>query len=93
MARSGCRMQRIPKWLRVAMGIVLLAVGIPLWITPLPGGIVLVSFASLLLFCAYPPLRTRIINLVPKNSMVGRRFRAVLAGCEACRANPTAIDS
>lgn len=93
MAQTVCRIQRIPKWLRIGVAIVLLAIGIPLWITPLPGGIVLVSFASMLLFCSYPLLRTRIVNLVPKNSMIGRRFRAFLAGCEACRPNPTVIDS
>mgnify|MGYP006310905483 CR=1 FL=1 len=81
-----CRLQKLPRTVRAAAAWVLIIAGLPLFLTPFPGGIVMVSAGAMILFCAYPAVRLRISRLLLRGPKITARLAAVLAVCERCKA-------
>lgn len=51
-----CRLMQIPKWMRLILAWMLIDIGLPLFLTPIPGGFLLGATGGMLLFCASPTL-------------------------------------
>jgi hypothetical protein len=79
-----CRLNRLPRFLRLAASGLLLTAGAPLLFTPFPGGIVLVAAGGMLLYCAYPPLRSRISRWLLRRPKTAARLAPFLAACDRC---------
>jgi hypothetical protein len=73
-----------PKWMRIFLGWILIGIGLPLFITPIPGGFLLVAAGSMLLFCASPALRNRLWRRVAPHPWLSRRFEPLFKTCQVC---------
>ena len=75
---------QIPKWLRLLLAWILIGIGLPLFLTPLPGGFFLAAAGVMLLFCASPPLRSRLWKLTGRFPKLARRLKPMFSACEVC---------
>ena len=88
-----CRLSKIPRWIRRLFGAILGILGVLLFLTPIPGGIMLSALGGMLLLCASPSLRQRMLQLSESSPRIKRRLETMLRGCQACpdkcRPNPS----
>jgi hypothetical protein len=75
---------RVPKWMRLFLGWILIGIGLPLFITPIPGGFLLVTAGIILLLCASPGLRDRLWRRVAQHPWLSRRFEPLFKTCQVC---------
>lgn len=78
---------QIPKWLRLLLAWILIGIGLPLFLTPFPGGFFLAAAGVMLLFCASPPLRSRLWKLTGRFPKLARRLKPMFSACEVCSNN------
>lgn len=79
-----CRLMQIPKWMRIFLGWILLGIGLPLFITPIPGGFILGTAGAMLLFCASPSLRNCLWRWVKRYPKLSRRLAPLFSSCNIC---------
>ena len=82
-----CRLMQIPKWMRLSLAWILIGIGLPLFITPIPGGFLLGTAGGMLLFCASPALRNRLWRGVERSPKLARRLEPFFKNCTACPTN------
>jgi hypothetical protein len=82
--RSKCRLQHIPKRLRLVLAVVLTGFGSLLFIMPLPGGIVLVSAGLLMGYCSSATLRAGISRRLERFPQITAILKPFLAACDNC---------
>lgn len=75
---------QIPKWMRLFLGWILIGIGLPLFITPIPGGFILGAAGAMLLFCASPSLRIRLRQSFERHPKVSRRLASLFSSCNIC---------
>ena len=80
-----CRLDRIPRWIRRLLGAILSIFGVLLLLTPIPGGIVLSAFGGMLLLCASPSLRGRLLRLFEGAPRIRGRLETMFRGCQTCQ--------
>jgi hypothetical protein len=80
----GCRLMQVPKWMRLLLGWILIGIGLLLFITPIPGGILFVTAGIMLLFCASPTLQNRFGRRVEQHPWLSRRFEPLFKTCHVC---------
>ena len=80
-----CRLMQVPKWMRFFLGWILIGIGLPLFVTPIPGGFLLGTAGVMLLFCASPSLRNRLWRLAAQHPRIARRLEPVFRACQVCR--------
>jgi hypothetical protein len=79
-----CRLQGLPKRLRLFLAAVLTGSGLVVFLTPLPGGIVLISTGLLLACCTSDALRaalTRRLKAIPPLAAI---LTPMWVACEKC---------
>jgi hypothetical protein len=79
-----CRLQCLPKPLRLFIAALLIGFGFFLWITPFPGGIILISIGLVLSYCASERLRPAINRRLLAHPRVGQILKPYLAACDNC---------
>ena len=79
-----CRLQRIPKRIRLILAAVLTGVGSLLFIMPLPGGIVLMAVGLLLAYCSSETLRVGISRRLERFPQMAAILKPFLTACDAC---------
>ena len=79
-----CRLAMIPRWIRLLLGAILSIFGFLLFLTPIPGGIMLSAFGGMLLLCASPFLRRRMLQLFEGSPWIKRHFEMVFRDCQSC---------
>ena len=79
-----CAVRHLPKWLRMLMSRILICFGFLLWLTPFPGGIILISVGCMLIYCASPEFRAKILRRFPKKGRFARMVRRWLKSCDNC---------
>lgn len=79
-----CRLMQVPKWMRLFLGWILLGIGFPLFVTPIPGGFLLGTAGVMLLFCAAPSLRNRLRRRAAQHAWLSRRLEPVFSICQVC---------
>jgi len=75
---------QIPKWLRLFLAWILIGIGLPLFLTPIPGGFLIAAAGGMLLFCASPALRNRLQNAVERFPKLARRLAPMFRTCDSC---------
>jgi hypothetical protein len=75
---------QVPKWMRLFLGWILIGIGLPLFVTPIPGGFLLGTAGVVLLFCASPSLRNRLWRWAPQHPWLSRRFETLFKTCQVC---------
>jgi len=87
---------QIPKWMRLFLAWILIGIGFPLFITPMPGGFLLLKADGMLLFCALPSLRNRLRQSVERHPNLSRRLAPLFSSCHICpnecRSHPATSD-
>jgi hypothetical protein len=79
-----CRLMQIPKWLRLCLAWILIGIGLPLFLTPIPGGFLIAAAGGMLLFCASPNLRSRIQRALERFPKLARRVAPLFHTCDFC---------
>jgi len=79
-----CRLMQIPKWIRLLLSWLLIAIGLPLFLTPIPGGFLIATAGGMMLFCASPALRNRIRSWVGRMPRLDRRLAPLFQACDVC---------
>ena len=79
-----CRLQHLPKPLRLFIAALLIGFGFFLWITPFPGGIILISIGLVLSYCASDSLRPAINRRLLAHRRVGKILKPYLDVCGRC---------
>lgn len=79
-----CRLMQIPKWLRLFLAWILIGIGLPLFLTPIPGGFLVAAAGGMLLFCASPALRNRLQRAVARFPKLARRLAPMFEACDFC---------
>jgi hypothetical protein len=75
---------QVPKWMRLFLGWILIGIGLPLFVTPIPGGFLLGTAGVMLLFCASPFLRNRLWRRAAQHPWLSRRFETLFKTCQVC---------
>jgi hypothetical protein len=85
-----CFLQRVPRTVRLLLAWLSIVIGLPLFLTPFPGGGILVAGGCLLLCCASPGLRSGVGKRLARYPRLARRLAPILAVCDDCakRASP-----
>ena len=79
-----CRLQRLPKPLRLFIAAILIGFGFFLWITPFPGGIILISIGLVISYCASENLRYEINRRLLAHRRIGQILKPYLDVCNHC---------
>lgn len=79
-----CAMRNLPKWLRMLVARLLICLGFLLWLTPFPGGIILISLGCMMIYCASPEFRATILGRLPKKGRFARKVLEMLKTCDTC---------
>jgi hypothetical protein len=79
-----CHLQRLPKYLRLVIAAMAIGCGFFLWITPFPGGIILVSIGLVLAYCASETLRPAINKRLFAHPRIGQILKPYLVVCDRC---------
>jgi len=79
-----CHLHCLPRPIRLVLAWALIAMGGSLFLTPLPGGIVLIAGGGLILHCTVPSLRGRIASLLKYYPRLSARIVPLLSACERC---------
>ena len=82
-----CRLMQIPKWLRLFLAWILIVIGLPLFLTPIPGGFLVAAAGGMLLFCASPAMRNRLQRAVARFPKLARRLAPMFRACDFCPNN------
>jgi hypothetical protein len=80
----GCKLMQVPKWMRLFLGWILIGIGLPLFVTPIPGGFLLGTAGVMLLFGASPSLRNRLWRWAAQHPWIARRLEPVFNACQVC---------
>ena len=79
-----CRLMQIPRWMRLFAGAILLSLGALLFLTPIPGGLLLTGAGAALLLCASPRLRRCALRMADRNTRLSQRLERMFRGCGRC---------
>lgn len=79
-----CFIRRVPRPARLLLAWLAIVTGLPLLLTPLPGGGILIAGGCLLLCCASPGLRSGVGKRLARYPRLARRLAPILAVCDAC---------
>jgi len=79
-----CRLMQIPRWLRLFLAWILICIGLPLFLTPIPGGFLIAVAGGMLLYCASPALRNRLQKAVVRFPKLARRLAPMFRACDSC---------
>ncbi len=74
----------IPKLIRLVLAWVLVTVGASLMLTPIPGGIILLSSGLFLLYCTSGGMRKRIKKKLLERPRLYARIKPFLQKCDGC---------
>ncbi len=79
-----CFLRRIPKPVLFLAAWLSIGAGFPLFLTPLPGGVVLIGLGLFLFSCASPGLRAGIDRRLGRLPWLARHVGPLLARFDAC---------
>ena len=79
-----CRLMQIPKWVRLFLSWILIGIGLPLFLTPIPGGFLIATAGGMMLFCASPSMRNRLRKGVGRFPKLAHRLEPLFHSCDIC---------
>jgi hypothetical protein len=79
-----CWLQSVPKFIGLLAGWGLTGFGLILFITPLPGGLLMMLTGAMILCCKSPSLRAAILRRLAIFPGLHSRLKTLLNACDRC---------